>query len=455
MQFRYLDGNQTWQNQWPPRDSAAAGEPVDAAGGRRDHHRVQGLGTRAAAGRGGRMSRRGVATHRARGASSGVALIIALILVALAAILATKLTFDGWLERRRTIGIMAAEQAFHFGMGAEALAADVLSQSCKACNRANGQSTNNAAGNAAARHTARAPPATATRSPWRKPWAQPTQPLPITPDDNPEGEPIGVLQGAIEDMQGRFNLNNLAHVIRRTASRRIRTAAAVSAAAGRGGSRAQMGGIARDWIDADDQPGEPDGAEDSVYTSQTPPYRTGNWPMMSPSELMNMPGLRRRPLPQDRPVRDRAADRHGDDQHLHRARHRPRKPRGESERRVLRPECSRAGARAAASPTSRHFTNVLGPTVAPASARCITDTSYVFSAHDPRHAWHYGIHLVQSFVSDGRRQGHAAAAHFRNTLETHAAHTTATPARTRPRGHRMAEHRRQPGRRRGPAARAA
>jgi type II secretory pathway component PulK len=62
----------------------------------------------------------------------GVALLIALILVALAAILATKLTFDGWIERRRAIGIMATEQAFHFGMGAEALAADVLTQSMHA-----------------------------------------------------------------------------------------------------------------------------------------------------------------------------------------------------------------------------------------------------------------------------------------------------------------------------------
>jgi len=59
----------------------------------------------------------------------GVALIIALILVALATILATKLSFDGWLERRRTIGVLAAEQALQFGMGAEALAADVLTQS--------------------------------------------------------------------------------------------------------------------------------------------------------------------------------------------------------------------------------------------------------------------------------------------------------------------------------------
>jgi general secretion pathway protein K len=117
--------------------------------------------------------------------------------------------------------------------------------------------------------------------------------MPITPDDNPEGEPIGVLQGAIEDMQGRFNLNNLAHVISQNGQviqdpqplqqfQRLLVAV---------GLEPKWAGIARDWIDADDQPGEPDGAEDSVYTSQTPPYRTGNWPMMSPSELMNMPGF--------------------------------------------------------------------------------------------------------------------------------------------------------------------
>ncbi len=124
----------------------------------------------------------------------GVALIIALILVALAAILATKLSFDGWLERRRAIGVIAAEQALHFGMGAEALAADVLSQS-----KQNGAQQDTLA----------------------QPWAQPTQPLPITPRDDPEGEPIGTLQGAIEDMQGRFNLNNLGRMsdCRRPANR--------------------------------------------------------------------------------------------------------------------------------------------------------------------------------------------------------------------------------------------
>jgi len=117
--------------------------------------------------------------------------------------------------------------------------------------------------------------------------------LPITPENDPEGEPIGILQGQLEDMQGRFNLNNLGHVINVNGKieqdpqpleqfQRLLVAA---------GLEAKWAGIARDWIDADDQPGSPDGAEDAVYTAQSPPYRTGNWPMTSPSELMNLPGF--------------------------------------------------------------------------------------------------------------------------------------------------------------------
>jgi general secretion pathway protein K len=223
----------------------------------------------------------------------GVALIIALILVALATILASKLTFDGFLERRRAMGVLAAEQALQFGMGAEALAAGVLVQDAQT---------------------------SPTQTTLAGAWAQPTQPLPITPPNDPEGEPIGILQGELEDMQGRFNLNNLAHVI--PAASQQGNALQGNGPLGNGPLGAQLRGtapqptmqdpqpleqfqrlliavglepkwaaIARDWIDADDIPGSPDGAEDQIYTSQTPPYRTGNWPMMSPSELMNLPGF--------------------------------------------------------------------------------------------------------------------------------------------------------------------
>jgi general secretion pathway protein K len=202
----------------------------------------------------------------------GVALIIALILVALATILATKLTFDGFLERRRDIGVLAAEQALQFGMGAEALAADVLVQ-----DRQDNPTFTTLTG----------------------PWAQPTQPMPITPQDNPEGEPIGTLQGELEDMQGRFNLNSLGRINQNLGPQVTPTAATQDQTAldqfrrllRLVGLEDKWAGLARDWIDADDIPTSPDGAEDQVYTSQTPPYRTGNWPMMSPTELMNLPGF--------------------------------------------------------------------------------------------------------------------------------------------------------------------
>jgi general secretion pathway protein K len=191
----------------------------------------------------------------------GVALIIALVLVALATILATKLSFDGFLELRRTTGVLAAEQALHFGMGAEALAADVLVQDLQT----------------SAQFTTLAGP-----------WAQVTQPLPITPDSNPEGEPIGTMQGALEDMQGRFNLNSLARIGTDGINEDPLPLQQFQRLLVSVGVEPKWAGMARDWIDV---VGNPDGAEDSVYTSQTPPYRTGNFPMISPTELMNLPGF--------------------------------------------------------------------------------------------------------------------------------------------------------------------
>jgi general secretion pathway protein K len=199
----------------------------------------------------------------------GVALIIALVLVALATILATKMTFAGFLERRRAIGVMAVEQAMQFGLGAEALAADALAQDAQT----SGQQTTLAGA-----------------------WAQPTPPLPITPADNPEGEPIGTMQGQLDDMQGLFNLNNLARVVAGAAPTAQPTQDPQPLEQFQRllvlvGLEPKWAAIARDWIDPDDIPGTPDGAEDQIYTSQTPPYRTGNWPMMSPTELMNLPGF--------------------------------------------------------------------------------------------------------------------------------------------------------------------
>jgi general secretion pathway protein K len=46
-----------------------------------------------------------------------------------------------------------------------------------------------------------------------------------------------------------------------------------------------------DWIDPDTQPGFPDGAEDSAYTGESPPYLTANMPITRTSELMALSGF--------------------------------------------------------------------------------------------------------------------------------------------------------------------
>jgi general secretion pathway protein K len=203
-----------------------------------------------------------------RGRQKGVALIIALILVALAAILATKLSFDGYMERQRTVGVLAGDQAMQFGLAAEALAADILTQQT---------------GN----------PTLVTLA---DPWAQPTQPMPITPQSDPEGEPVGMLQGSLEDMQGRFNLNNLGHFLAATGTTPATPDPApvlqfqrLLVAVGLETTWAQM---AQDWISANNtSSGVQAATGDSIYTQQSPPYRTGQYPMTSPSELMNLPGF--------------------------------------------------------------------------------------------------------------------------------------------------------------------
>jgi general secretion pathway protein K len=98
----------------------------------------------------------------------------------------------------------------------------------------------------------------------------------------------GTVEGRLEDMQGRFNLNNLrtpegltnevavAQLERILAMLDIEPSWAAAIA---------------DWVDTDAQPGFPDGAEDSVYTSLTPPHRAANMTITRSSELMVLNGF--------------------------------------------------------------------------------------------------------------------------------------------------------------------
>ncbi|MGH6962827.1 MAG: type II secretion system minor pseudopilin GspK, partial [Dongiaceae bacterium] len=110
-------------------------------------------------------------------------------------------------------------------------------------------------------------------------WAQPLPPLPIDGGD---------VRGALEDMQGRFNLNNLLKgdgtVSGVSVERFERLLEQI-------GAERRWARIMADWLDTDTIPGFPDGAEDSVYLAQSPPYRAANGPVTTVSELMALPGM--------------------------------------------------------------------------------------------------------------------------------------------------------------------
>ncbi len=108
----------------------------------------------------------------------GVALITAIVVVAIATVLAVRIGTRAAMDLRRTAGLVALDQGWHVALGAEAWAIEVLKDDYKDSPEID--------------HLGEA-------------WAQPLPPLPV------DG---GEVRGALEDMQGRFNLNNLVNAER-------------------------------------------------------------------------------------------------------------------------------------------------------------------------------------------------------------------------------------------------
>ncbi len=181
----------------------------------------------------------------------GVALITAVVLVAIATVLAARVGTDAALDLRRTSGIGALNQAWNVALGAEAWAAQILRDDLRDTELDDLTDT----------------------------WAQPIPPLPI------DG---GTIEGDVEDMQGRFNLNNLLAADGSIDDASVERLARLFQLAG---VDPRWVGMLADWLDADSVDRFPDGAEDGVYLGQVPPYRTANGPISTTTELMALPGF--------------------------------------------------------------------------------------------------------------------------------------------------------------------
>lgn len=193
------------------------------------------------------------------GKQKGVALITALLIVALVSVTAVAMTSRQQLDIRRTANILQGDQAYVFALGGEAFAKQVLKKD-----------------DAKVDHK-------------EEDWATQLPPMPF------QG---GILQFTLDDLNGRFNLNNLVNQGKRSDNDVARFAQLLNVLKEKDEASdefkqivsSELANAVADWIDADTDV-QPGGAEDNDYLERERPYRAANQPMVSPSELMLVQGF--------------------------------------------------------------------------------------------------------------------------------------------------------------------
>ncbi len=184
-----------------------------------------------------------------KGKQRGVALLIALLIVALGASLSSAMLWERNLATNRSALLLAQSQAWQYDIGAEAWAEQIIRRS------ANKNDTLDS------------------------PWATKLPPLPI------QG---GALTGGIQDLEGLLNLNNLigkngkVDKVALAALQRLLEALQIPP---------QIANAIADWEDPDDKVRSPGGAESGYYASLDPLYAPANAPFASVAGLRLVKGI--------------------------------------------------------------------------------------------------------------------------------------------------------------------
>lgn len=186
----------------------------------------------------------------------GVALITVLLVVAIVTVVSAAMVARQQLSIRASSNQLQARQAWHYALGGEALAQAILARDL----RTGATGEPGASGEAAAvDHLL-------------EPWAQP---LPAFEIDQ------GEILVRIEDLAGRFNLNDLLrdqqpNIAAVEQFRRLLLRLQISA---------PYAARLLDWLDPDQQASGEFGAEDNAYLALDPPYRNAGRRLHDLSEL--------------------------------------------------------------------------------------------------------------------------------------------------------------------------
>ena len=187
------------------------------------------------------------------GPQKGAAVILALLTVALVAGLAAASVGDLGVAMDQVAGRHDQAQARQLARGAVDWARNVLSEDARTSQ---------------VDHLGEA-------------WAVKVPPTPVE-----EGE----VSGELQELSGRLNLNNLASdgadIIEVERFQRLLSLVGVADA-----DAVNLTAALLDWLDADDSPRLPGGAESGWYGAQTPARRAANGPLVAVSELLQVRGF--------------------------------------------------------------------------------------------------------------------------------------------------------------------
>jgi general secretion pathway protein K len=183
-------------------------------------------------------------------ASRGAALITAMLIVALATIAAVGMASRQRVSIHRAENILLADQAYLYLQGVESWALGVLQEDAL----------------------------NSTIDTLAEPWSLG---IPVEAIQN------GRVSGTLEDLQARFNLNNMVTngVANNFEIQRMKRLLVILQL------DPSLAESIVDWIDSDSQNSFPNGAEDDYYTALEQPYRAANRPMTHVSELRLIKGI--------------------------------------------------------------------------------------------------------------------------------------------------------------------
>lgn len=195
----------------------------------------------------------------------GVALITAMLITVLVTIITTGMKAREAIDVRRAMNMQFNEQGMYYLLGAEDWAKHILARDLN----------------------------DSEYDSLRENWAKTLPPVSI------DGGQIG---GQLTDMQGRFNINNLASAIQAQDQNDNQNNNQTNKEQNVDVLRFQrllelhelspsLVEAVIDWLDADVNPRFPNGAEDVTYLQGEQPYRAGNTLMASPSELLRVKGF--------------------------------------------------------------------------------------------------------------------------------------------------------------------